>query len=173
MSDGLLINSSVCLEESSLHVWLILLCLFEVTYWFTRVPTRAWVCVRCIGSVQSFLVYLREVQMVFKEREASSESGPWMWDWLSHIDSVVFECVWVCVCVFLSHGCAWPFPPDTFKVASIYQCLWTFCPSSFYSLTQVLLVTSYFYVHASLRHSQWLASISSFRIISMSINYFT
>lgn len=66
--------------------------------------------------------------MVFKEQEAWSEPGPGMWDWLSHIDSILFECV----CLFLSHVCAWPLPRLVQSVIHLSTRLWTLCPSSFY-----------------------------------------
>lgn len=64
-------------------------------------------------SQKFFLVYLKEVQMVFKEQEAWGESGSGMCPILTHY------CLSACVCVFPSHVCAWPFP-DLFKVLSIY-----------------------------------------------------
>lgn len=80
-------------------------------YW-----THIYMCVQytVVESIQSksFLVYLKEVQMVFKELEASSEPGPSMWARRSHIDSILFECVRVpftCMCLY-----------DLFKVTSIH-----------------------------------------------------
>lgn len=154
-------------------LWLMLLSVFEVSmHWYTHVRSfmhihyvcvcvwvpvslcfpYVYVCVQCIDveSIQSksFLVYLKEVQMVFKEQEATSRSGSGMWDWLSHIDSALFECVCVpftCTCLAVS-------PQLIQSAIHLSTRLWTLCPFSFYCLyrpdtvnahSHILLFTSW------------------------------
>lgn len=114
--------------------------LFEVSvHWHTRVRTSMHaqqtcsalhVCSHTSMSVlntrrsspyfqKSFLVYLKEVQMVFKEQNAWGKSGLGCGTSLPILTHYCCR-VCVCVCVFLSHVCDWPFP-DLFKVPSIHK----------------------------------------------------
>lgn len=137
MQEGLMnskfLGRKFSLCQSSIFL-LMLLCIFEVeVHRFTCVHASACTFYHMCGrtfrrsltsehlfeiqnprSPSPFPVYLKEVQVVFKEQQ--DESGPSMRDTLSHIDSVLFECV--CVYVFF-HMYVLILHPNLFRVPSI------------------------------------------------------
>lgn len=78
-------------------------------------------------SQKFFLVYLKEVQMVFKEHEAWGESGPGMCPILTHY------CLSVCVCVPFTCMCL-AFPRLVQSAINLSTHWWTLCSSSFFCM---------------------------------------
>lgn len=93
-------------------------------------------CVRCteVASVRS-KVLSSLFEGSSKTTRPRENRGPTMWDWLPHIDSAV----WDCVCVFLSHICACPFPRFV-QSAFHLSCQRTLCPPAFTARTALILL---------------------------------